>query len=154
MDNFPRDVRFFGAAMSPRWGAGGHARAAEICARSARFLRFLTIFKAILHYFGRKGEGRIERGKNAFGAGNTMKSGRGAPAGLIPSREAAPPAPSAEELDISVKVGLNMSNIMTRDLITVTEIVLPRLVTELVTQSRLTWPCFPYRPPKVPPESD
>ena len=42
--------------------------------------------------------------KNAFWAGN--KSGRGAPAGLIPSREAAPPAPSAKELDISVKVGL------------------------------------------------
>ena len=53
MDVFSRDVRFFGAAMSPRWGAGGHARAADfLSARSARFLRFLTIlrrFKAIFH---------------------------------------------------------------------------------------------------------
>ena len=93
--------------------------------------------------------------KNAFGAGNTMKSGRGAPAGLIPSREAAPPAPSAEELDISVKVGLNLSNIMTRDLITVTEIVLTQpvteLVTELVTQSRLTWPPSPLPSPQSAP---
>ena len=87
--------------------------------------------------------------KNAFGAGN--KSGRGAPAGLIPSREAAPPAPSAEELDISVKEGLNVTNFMTRDLITVTEIVLTQLVTELVTQSRLTWSPSPLPSPQSAP---
>ena len=59
---------------------------------------------------------------------------RAAPAGLIPSREAAPPAPSAEELDMAAKVGLNVSNITTSDSIIVTEIVLTQLVTQLVTQ--------------------
>ena len=49
--------------------------------------------------------------KNAVLAGN--KCGRAAPATLIPSR--------AKVLDMSIKVGLNVSNIMTSDSIIVTE---------------------------------
>ena len=65
------------------------------------------------------------------------KCGRAAPATLIPSREAAPPAPSAKGMGISIEVGLNTSNLVTSDSILVTESNLTQLVTQLVTKSPL-----------------
>ena len=49
---FPRDVRFFGASMSPRWGAGGHARGAErVGARSATFCENRVFYRFFIVFF-------------------------------------------------------------------------------------------------------
>ena len=52
MDDFPGDVRFFGAAMSPRWGAGGHARGADrVGARSATFFENRVFYRFFYQFF-------------------------------------------------------------------------------------------------------
>ena len=50
MGDFPRDMRFFGAAMSPRWGAGGHAREADKSCAQRGLWPILRRFKAIFPY--------------------------------------------------------------------------------------------------------
>ena len=53
-----RDMRFWGRPMSPRWGAGGHARVADrVGARSATFCENRVFYRVFIIFLRPLGEG-------------------------------------------------------------------------------------------------